>query len=72
MIDPQHLEISIWPPRPLSGQHVGGASCGVKIIHKPSGIEALCITERSQHKNKEIALSMIEAAVTHPFYRGEI
>src|SRR3546814_1228371 len=62
----------MWPEVAIGGQHVGTGPSGVKIVHLPSGIEAYCITERSQHKNREIALSMIEAAVTHPYYRGTI
>src|SRR3546814_10477901 len=52
----------MWPEVAIGGQHVGTGPSGVKIVHLPSGIEAYCITERSQHKNREIALSMIEAA----------
>jgi protein subunit release factor A len=72
MIDPSHLKIEIWPPRQAGGQVVGSGPSGIKITHLPSGCAAFCETERSQHYNRDIAMSMIEAAVTHPRYRGVI
>ncbi len=48
-----------WPPRQVGGQQVGCGPSGVRAIH-PMGLEAFCNTERSQHKNKIIALEMIE------------
>jgi len=64
------LTIEVWPPRPTSGQHCGSMSNGVRVTHHPSGIQAFVDCERSQHKNKALAVEMVEAALTHPFYRG--
>jgi protein subunit release factor A len=50
------------------GQHVG-VSTGVTVEHIPSGIKVTVATERSQHRNKEIALDAIEGAITSPHYR---
>ena len=72
MIDAEHLKIEIWPERQVGGQHVGTGPNGVRITHLPSGIVACCETERSQHINRMIAMEMIEAAVTHPRYRGAL
>lgn len=70
MIDPAELKVECWPPRKsLGGQHVGTGPSGVKVTHIPSGIEAYVEIGRSQHVNREIAVNMIEAAITHPRYR---
>lgn len=62
------LKVECWPPRQTGGQHVG-TETGVKITHLPSRIEAMVDIGRSQHRNRTIALNMIEAAITHPDFR---
>lgn len=62
------LKIECWPERGKGGQHVG-TETGVKITHLSSGVEAIVNIGRSQHKNRTIALNMIEAAITHPDFR---
>lgn len=64
------LRIEIWPPRPTGGQQVGCISTGVRVTHFPSGITATVDCERSQHRNKTIAVDMVMAALTHPTFRG--
>lgn len=54
------LKIEVINPRPPGGQHVGVEPQYVKITHKPTGLYAACIYERSQHKNKVIAERMLE------------
>ncbi|WP_148648333.1 peptide chain release factor family protein [Sphingobium cupriresistens] len=52
------------------GQHVGTGPTGVRGVHYlsdgngeyPTGIEACCSAERSQHKNRQIVMQMIEWA----------
>lgn len=70
MLSPDDIKVEIWPPRQSrGGQHVGTSPSGVKVTHIPSGIEAFVEISRSQHTNREIAVNMIEAAVTHPRFR---
>lgn len=70
MIEPTDLKIETWPPKQnKGGQHVGTGPSGIKVTHVPSGIEACVDIGRSQYTNREIALNMIEAAITHPRYR---
>ena len=69
MLDQSDLRIESWPPRQLGGQHAGTGPSGVKVTHLPSGIEACVCIGRSQHANREIALDMIAAAITHPRFR---
>lgn len=54
---------------PPGGQHVGTGRSGVRITHIPTGIVAEVEYSRSQHKNREIALDMIAAALTNPHFR---
>lgn len=69
MIPLEDVKVECWPPRePRGGQHVGTGPSGVKITHIPSGIVACVEIGRSQFVNREIAMDMIAAAITHPRY----
>lgn len=48
------------PPRPQGGQIVGMGFPGIRVTHVPTGIHAVCDSERSQLRNKRIALAMVE------------
>lgn len=68
MIDPADLKVEAWPPRDKGGQHVGTVT-GVSVTHIPTGITATVNTDRSQFRNREIAMDMILTALTHPRFR---
>jgi protein subunit release factor A len=46
------------------GQHAGTPASSIRITHLPSGVHAQCGACRSQHKNKVVAIEMLEAALT--------
>lgn len=69
LIPPDQLRITSYPERPQGGQQAGSGPFGVRIEHIETGLVACCMTARSQHKNREIAMHMIEAALTHPKWR---
>lgn len=66
LIKPEDVVITVWPPRKIGGQQCGGGHSGVKIVHIPTGTEAISIVGRSQHTNRAIAFDMILSALTHP------
>lgn len=68
MIPAEDLIISVLAPPP-GGQYVG-VSTGVIVTHLPSGITVTVNTDRSQHRNKLIAIDAIGGALTSPHYRG--
>ncbi|WP_018900405.1 peptide chain release factor-like protein [Rhizobium sp. 2MFCol3.1] len=70
-IVPDDIKIEVWPIPGIhhrGGQHVG-TNPGVRVTHIPSGIAAYVETDRSQRINREIAMDMILAAITHPKFR---
>lgn len=61
-LPPEDLEISCYPDPlwPASGMVVGMPRQFIKVLHKPTEIFAVCGYEKSQHKNKAIAMRMVE------------
>lgn len=65
MIDTNELKIEVYSTR-HGGQSVGIPPSGVKIIHLPTGITASCHAARSQVRNRDVCMDMIESALTNP------
>jgi peptide chain release factor 2 len=60
-IKEEDLEWQTFRSGGAGGQHVNKTESAVRVIHKPTGVIAACQMERSQHKNRSMAMKMLRA-----------